>query len=169
MDVLGVVDIEVFILEHPFRIKFGILKDLTSPIILGQDFVMKYHTTLEFKPIPSITLSPPVNLLTKNTKQPPQYRMLFPEYNKHLLKPVRETTNARQKNVHQAERTLQKKRKQGSTFYTEKRHDSPIKEGKLEPEKNVSFIDHQPTEKYEHNLNNLISTVQPHITLNRNK
>ena len=146
--------------------KFGILKDLTSPIILGQDFMMKYRTTLEFKPIPSITLSPPVNLLTKHTKHPPQYRRLVPEYKKPLLKPVRETTRTRQRNVHQAERTFQKKRKQGSTFYTVKRHDSPIKEGKLESEENVSFIDHQPNEKYEHNLNNPISTVQPHITVN---
>ena len=98
VDVLGVVDIEVFIQEHPFRMKFGILKDLTSPIILGQDFMMKYRTTLEFKPIPSITLSPPENFRTKNTEHPPQYRRPVTEYKQPLLKPVRETINTRQKN-----------------------------------------------------------------------
>ena len=71
MKVLGVLEVNMKVSKLEFHTHLAILEDLSTPLILGNDFLNKYQAVLNFSKTPSLRLSLPKNLAPKSSRNNP--------------------------------------------------------------------------------------------------
>ena len=63
IEVMGLIDVDFQIAGHSFHTHLAILPKVSTPLILGNDFLNKYSAILNFSKEPSLTLSIPQKLI----------------------------------------------------------------------------------------------------------